>query len=472
MQFALLCAVVTGASVRGLLPGLLACVTFVPLMLHLSGERRVARGAVLVGVANSGLLTVGFEGALPVLPWTFPAALALAAPAAAAPGVLTPLIRRHISPSAVVWAVPLVWIAAEFVAGRRWLWGAGASPVALGYTQLDSPLLHLASIAGVTGVGLAVLLANASIAHALLVRKPWPLLPVVAIVVGSFWLESVTGYEGLSVGPVVGIVQPTIDRDWYEAGTVSRKARSLVWERLVELSTATAGADLLVWPEGAVPLDFSVESLPGRIGQAPLPLPVLLTGAVSEREDSRFNSALVVNNDMANIVFDKLAPVPVGERDMEPGRWLVVTRLSDAWVGPLICLDSVYPTFARRLAGMGADFLVVLSDDSFSGGMATPTLHLRVSIFRAVETGLPLVFASAHGPSAIVSGSGEIIKASSIGKAGVVMAEIPAARPLTPFVLFGEWAGALSVLFSASIGLVCVRREERGKRRGKRGGRR
>lgn len=453
MPAAILSAAVVGFVIRGWLPGLVACVAFVPVLMLACRSRTVVGGAVLIFTSSLGLLAAAFEGALTALPWAFPVALSLAAPVYGLPGGLAAWSRRSLTPGVVVWSLPVTWTAAEFVAGRRWLFGPYASPVALGYTQLDSPLLYLAAAAGVTGVTLAVLVSNASIAHSLLIRTPWPLAGILVVILSSISvtpptepMEDADGWER-----EVALVQPALPLSLYRASSMMPEAREYILDRLLELSRLVDRTDLLVWPEGAVPASTRLAELASLVSSR-FDNVELIAGAVSsDRNGDRFNSAVYVHAGRSTPVFDKLAPVPVGEAGIRAGSWLVLAHWADLWVAPLICLDSAYPTFSLRLARLGAELLVVLSDDSFAQRMATPELHLRTSTFRAVETGLPLVFASAAGPSAIVSPYGRALTRSEFGVPATLQASVRRPTTTTPFVRFGEWVGLGCVLLSVAF---------------------
>jgi apolipoprotein N-acyltransferase len=447
MAGALLSAVVLGMISRGWLPGLAACAALVPALLALVRERLPARAGLIGAIANLGLTTVAFEGILPVIPWAFPLAIASSLPLLAVPGLLSAGAIRLGPPGFAVWMLPFTWTASEFVAAQRWIWGAAASPIALGYTQVDSPLLHVASSAGVHGVSFLVLATNAAIAHCCLLRKAWPslgiLLTVVVALVAASSRVSTNGLTELTLS--VGVVQPAIERGWYQTSSTVPEAREVVLQRLLTLSERVSDVDLLVWPEGAVPPGLPLDDLTNRLQDLTASGTEVVVGAVTERDGRRYNSVVHVG-DRDTPIYDKLAPVPIGERGISPGSWLVVARLANWWVAPMICLDSVYPTFAWRLARFGADLLVVLSDDSFAQFMSTPSLHLRTSRFRAVETGLPLIFASAAGPSAIISPAGEIVARADSGDSAVLAANLTRPASTTLFMRYGNWAATTCVV--------------------------
>jgi apolipoprotein N-acyltransferase len=474
MRNAILSAVLLGLAVRGWLPGIIACVALVPLILELKGTVRPLRAAFLATVANSGILLATFEGALPVLPWAMPAALLLAAPWAGVPGYVFARLCRRPGLCMALWSLPVTWTASEFLAGRSWLWGQLASPVALGYTQFDSPLLSVASLSGVSGVSLVVLAINVSFAHGVMYRSFLPLfVPALLGLAINFSAAPRPVSEQEPNGgsaPRVALVQPALDTRLYETAARLPEARDRVLADLMPMTASARGADLIIWPEGAVPPGIDPLEI-ARLATGLLGPDVdLLAGTVSERDGRRYNSVMHVAHTRAEIVFDKLAPVPVGEASVKPGNRFTVGYWGNTLVGPLICLDSLYPAFARRLARAGAELLVVISDDSFAKGMASPSLHLRASAFRAVETGIPLVFASASGPSAFVSTSGRVTRSTTQGVPGVLTSTIPPPGNTTLFVLYGDWLGAgcaivgllttLAALLGSRLGGTMVRAQK------------
>jgi apolipoprotein N-acyltransferase len=446
MRNAILSAVLLGLAVRGWLPGIIACVALVPLILELKGTVRPLRAALLATVANSGILLAAFEGALPVLPWAMPAALLLAAPWAGIPGYVFARLRRRSGTCVALWSLPVTWTASEFLTGRTWLWGQLASPVALGYTQFDSPLLSVASLSGVSGVSLAVLAINVSFAHGVMSKSLLPLFvpALLGLAINSSAAPRQDSGPEPSGGraPVVALMQPALDMRLYETAARLPEARERILADLMPMTASARGADLIIWPEGAVPPGIDPREIAklatGLLG----PDVDLLAGTVSERDGRRYNSVMHAAHTRADIVFDKLAPVPLGEATLEPGTRFTVGYWGNTLVGPLICLDSLYPAFARQIARAGAELLVVISDDSFAKGMASPTLHLRASAFRAVETGIPLVFASGSGPSAFVSPSGRVTRSTKQGVPDVLISTVPPLASTTHFVLYGDWLGA------------------------------
>ncbi|HEX7004370.1 MAG TPA: nitrilase-related carbon-nitrogen hydrolase [Trueperaceae bacterium] len=453
MHWAALSGFVLMLCARGILPGLVACIALIPLCHALRLARTPLQAGRWTFIAQVGLLLTAFEGAAPAIPWSFPLLILLAAPSAMLPGFLHHLLAKEWKGRPTLWLLPFLWTASEFIASRREIWGQLASPVALGYTQFDGPLMLLASIGGMSAVTLAVLVVNVGVYRAVLSRRYSRLLLPLALVIACTIPRFTTEEVDQAPKATIGIVQPALESSWYELAGELDRAQAVIEGRLSTLGQEVMEADLIVWPEGALPAG-PVPALSSGFGTYAFDRPDLLSGAISTRDGKRYNSVVRVSGRSAVAVFDKLAPVPIGESAFSPGTRLTVGHWGGIWSAPLICLDSLYPQFARRLALQGAEALLVLSDDSFARQTITPRLHLRTSAFRAVETGLPLVFVSAHGPSALIGPHGQVLAATEYGKAEALLAQVPRNGATTLYVRFGEWIGYFSTFLTLSLVMV------------------
>jgi apolipoprotein N-acyltransferase len=96
--------------------------------------------------------------------------------------------------------------------------------------------------------------------------------------------------------------------------------------------------------------------------------------------------------------------------DFTPGERYNLIPLGEG--GPraatFICLESAYPYITRRLTLEGADVLVEMTNDAYQGDTSILRQHLSNAVFRAVETGRPLLRVTNTGISARVSQRGEV----------------------------------------------------------------
>jgi apolipoprotein N-acyltransferase len=76
--------------------------------------------------------------------------------------------------------------------------------------------------------------------------------------------------------------------------------------------------------------------------------------------------------------------------------------------GVFICIESAYPSIARRFTGEGADVLINISNDGYLGPTAVMRQHLANAAFRAVENGRPVLRVTNSGITAFITPKGEV----------------------------------------------------------------
>lgn len=136
-------------------------------------------------------------------------------------------------------------------------------------------------------------------------------------------------------------------------------------------------------------------------------------------------------------------------------------------VAPLICFEDTDPVLARKAARLGAQLIVLITNDSWFSHSQEPVQHAWQAVLRAVETGLPVVRVGNSGVTGLVfpsgrarwleDGDGNLL----VDAAGTMVETVPvAAAPVrTPYVRFGDLP--LALLFAACLAFaVCARRAD------------
>ena len=107
----------------------------------------------------------------------------------------------------------------------------------------------------------------------------------------------------------------------------------------------------------------------------------------------------------------------------------------------------------------GASVLVSLSNDGWYGGRGGAEQHLAQSVFRAIETGLPLLRATTTGISAIILPDGSVSSRLGEHEAGVLRGTVPAGRhEPTLYTRVGD-------VFAMSCGVALIASSFAGRRR-------
>ncbi len=463
LALALLSAALLSVAARPFVPGWLALGALVPLLYALGAERRLPRAALLGAVTAFGGGLVAFEGVLPVEPWAYPVLVLLASVPGAVTAVLFVVVSRRLGGGAALAVYPLLVGAAEFVVGQRWLFGQLANTMTvLGATQFDTPLRLAAAWSGITGVGLLVAAVNAALVAALRWRRFEPLAAIVLLTALAVLVpapgSAVQDRERpeLRVAVVQGAVT-SLDTLMARFDPIAAQRMLATYGALTN-ATAARNPDLIVWGETVVPRPLRPGEVPEDVATALSSAPRALVGAVSYVEGRSYNSIFHWQDGELHEVYRKRALVPLNERHYTAGQRLPPLDVRGVPIGLGVCLDSVFGSLSREAVRAGARVLITLTEDSFAGRTVTPEMHLRLSAFRAVETGRWLAFANQSGPSAVIDHRGRVIERLALGQRAALLVDVPAYEGLTPYVRFGDWAGLLAtVAVAAALVLAAVR---------------
>lgn len=385
------------------------------------------------------------------------------------------------------------------------------------YTML--PLVQLAKMTGVYGISflvvwtsLALVIAAAGIAR-FPSRRGWLTgeLAAPAAVVAAVWLwgaRECYRHLGAQTTPVVrlALLQPSVPQ-------------TLIWDsredearlqRLVKLSRAALAArpDVLVWPEAAAPgfLRFDSNVWAAVSGLAQSSNTWMVAGSddaePGEKEKVRYyNAAFLVSPEgqIRNryckrhlVMFGEYAPLarwlpflqrllPVGE-GFSPGTEAVhfewpLTAAGGAKVraAVVICFEDVMAELVRRSVDRDTDLILNLTNDGWFRESAAQFQHAANAVFRAVESGRPLVRCTNNGRTCWVDAMGRIreMESHAAGERPTLYGESwhVAAVPLPPqgassltfYHRYGDWFGWACA--GAAAGLAAWRWRQRPPRR-------
>ena len=133
-------------------------------------------------------------------------------------------------------------------------------------------------------------------------------------------------------------------------------------------------------------------------------------------------------------------------------------------VAPLICFEDTLPSLARKGAQLGAQAIVLITNDSWFSDSWEAEQHAWQAVSRAVETGLPVIRVGNSGVTGVIGVSGRARWLTDGAGRPLVDArgcqletvQVRTAPRLTPYVRVGDWP--LLVLFAASlVGLFMVK---------------
>ena len=376
--------------------------------------------------------------------------------------------RRHRA-VALLLAFPAGWVFVEWV--RSWLF-TGATWLSLGYSQVDTPLAAFAPVFGVYGSSAAVALLAGGLAWWL--RRPLSLrllAPVglaLGLLGGGVMLErdwSRSAGEPVSVAMIQGSIAQSRKWDPAESGGILAE--------YVALTRQAFGADLIVWPETAVPALYHqaaawLEDLAAEARAAGSTL-VVGTPAADQTGEALFNAVAVPG--ATTQFYYKRHLVPFGEyvpfRDLAGGLLdFVGTPLGDFRAGvsaaPLeaaglqlgvsICYEI---TFGTRVAASlpAAEVLLNVSNDAWFGHTAAPWQHLQMARMRAIETGRPVIRATNTGVSALIDGRGKLLRTAPLFEPRIVTGTVVPRAGTTPYM---QWRDAPMAVLAGVLLLGCA----------------
>lgn len=367
--------------------------------------------------------------------------------------------------------MPALWVLVEWL--RGWLF-SGFPWLSVGYGQIDGPLAVWAPVSGVYGVSLLVALIAGALAIQLIGPNRARIAGVAilagvavstALLTGREW--TAPAGESLEVALVQGGIAQ--DRKWLLEELETTKAL------FSELTLGLDTADLIIWPEAAIPAlaheeeDFlrgMRELMKARRQELILGILTFDFGTGEFR-----NSLLAIGADTGMyhkrhlVPFGEYFPVPRFVRnvlrlmnlpytDITPGldgqRPLMAHGVA---LAPSICYEDAFGDELRDYLPE-AGLLVNVSNDGWFGDSIAPHQHLQMARYRALESGRYMLRSTNTGITAVIDPRGQIVQQGPQFQAVVVSARVQPRRGATPWVRFGNWPvlSVCALLLSAALG--------------------
>lgn len=343
----------------------------------------------------------------------------------------------------------VVWVAIEAIRGLIPVIGTGGF---VAYTLWEqSWLLQPVSVFGIYGLSLLIMLINYAAGLgvlALLDRHPAAGSSPVAGRVARAWTVGVgglaVGWLGLSLALWPAAPAPRLRVAAVQPGPGSGAAQA---QRLADMTRAAAqqGAQLVVWPEGALIGDqwigqqATIQALARQTGA------YLAVGHAVRLPAGWANEVTLVGPDGTLLgTYGKDHPVVwAGETSLTRGTYPTYPTARGT-LATIICYDLNFTNTARQLAAQGAQLIAVSSHDSPAIGAQQPS-NL---VFRAIENRVALVKADTAYDSAIIDSAGRIVQLRTAAQPWqtTVLAEVALGRADAPLIRVGDWLGWAAIL--------------------------
>jgi len=429
------------------------------------------------------------------------------------------IIRRHLGEPVALTALPFLWVGYEYSHSLTewsfpWLTIGNSQSYDIGRIQFIE-------WTGVLGVSFWVIVLNVLVyllVRALLERRsvrsrsvmlPSVLLVVLALVPSLHGWMVLQGEQEKDVREresiAVGIIQANVDPwdKWKVSGYATVDLYMRMTRALIE-STALSKPDLVLWPETAFPFDITnpansdllaslqhqlgvwdvsvLTGLPHKVSYADslaAPPSARLNKATRERYDWYNAAALIQSHGDPPTWYGKMKLVPFAERvpyadalrfvdflrwDVGIGGWQIgpdttvfVDRRTGARFNTLICYESTYPGFVATFVRKGAEFITLITIDSWWDHMSGAYQHQQMAIFRAIENRRWIARCAVGGISCYIDPYGRVYDATELFTQSVLCRQIERRAGLSFYTRHGDWLGDISfwvalILVAAAMG--------------------
>jgi apolipoprotein N-acyltransferase len=357
------------------------------------------------------------------------------------------------------------WLRGWVLSGFPWL--------ALGYTELDTPLAAYAPLGGAYAVSLAVAVSAGCLVMLLdgTRRTRVTAVSVLLLLWGcGIVLGRVEWTRPRGTEVTVALVQGAVPQSMKWVPGELERTMSLY----LELTRPYLGVDIIVWPESAIPsLESNVRGYLDQVtALARSHGSSLITGLVRrEPRSGNYYNGMAAWSPREQwyykrrlVPFGEFFPVPAAVRN-----WMRLMNLpySDFAAGaddqpplaaggeelaPTICYEDAYGVEQLALA-RASTLLVNVTNDAWFGDSSAPHQHLDISRMRALETGRPMLRATNDGVTALIAYDGSVQGQLPQFRPGVLAGTVEPRTGLTPYLRYGNWPVLALVWIAIGAGL-------------------
>jgi apolipoprotein N-acyltransferase len=366
-----------------------------------------------------------------------------------------------------VWllVLPALFVLAEWL--RGWLL-TGFGWLSAGYSQTDSWLAGYAPVLGLHGVSLAVLLlAGVALTIALGSRRERmaALTAGAAIITAGAVLDGREFTQPKAGSLTAALVQGAVSQDMKWLPSQLPQTMSLY----SELTSAAHGADLIVWPEAAIPQLYENMSryLDDIERSAAAAGSTVMLGMLRAHPSTGTAQNAIFALGHPELVYVKRHLVPYGEYFPVPDfvkAWLrsldlptIDTVPGEAGQPPFallgeriaitICYEDVFG--AEQLHSLPeATLLVNVSNDAWFGESIAADQHLQIARMRALEAGRYLLRSTNTGITAVIDPHGNVVERLPQFEPGVLTASVRGFSGATPYA---NWGNAAVLVLCAGL---------------------
>lgn len=409
----------------------------------------------------------------------------------AIPGGLIFLLFRWMHKTAIFARAPLLrpfafaslWVIFEWSSTLSWA-GVPWGRLALGQIEM-LPMVQSASLFGSYFVTWLLVAVNGLIAYALIYNTRAMLCGTVA---ASLFFSNLIYGAAVRLLPAsedetvrVAVIQGNINsHDKWDVDS-NEKVRAIYAD--LTRRAAQEGAELIVWPESAMPYELnnsrSLREYVSALAQECNA--TLIVGAFYYEDEPtlRNENALYMvtpDGEISDTVYAKRHLVPFGEYvpmreiimtlipplanlsalddDVTPGEGSALFETAWGELGSLICFDSIYEQLTLDSVRDGADLMLISSNDSWFYDSAAVYQHQSQAQLRAIESGRYFVRAANTGISTVISNEGELLAWIDPLVTGYEVADVTPRSAKTLYTVIGNLFVYLCIAFAVLLPII------------------
>ena len=369
------------------------------------------------------------------------------------------------SPPSQLLGLPTLWLVSEWL--RGWIL-TGFPWLYVGYSHSDTWLNGWAPIGGVLLLSYISALAAAVLAQLLQRRTSISIILsgglVIVVFMGGYDLQKLNWTQPTSEQLSVALVQPNINQ--HDKWLPSRREQIL--KGLLTQTESHWDADIIIWPEAAIPLysSQSADYLKALDKRGKLNQTALITGIPTDTTTGRYHNSMLSLGDSSG-QYDKTRLVPFGEyipmeslvRGLNSFLNLPMSSYSlgaknqpsliakGHKISTSICYEIAYPDLVANNS-RNTSMMLTVSNDAWFGESVAPQQHMQIARMRAIENAKPLMRGTNNGITALVDHKGKIYRQLEQFTSGVLTGQVAPRTGETPF---SRWASWPIVIFSLLI---------------------
>lgn len=340
----------------------------------------------------------------------------------------------------------------------------------IAYSQLDGPLVPLATVGGQALVTGAVVVVAATLVKFLKYKK------FMGLVIPLIFLGFANNVEPFASSETITLsaVQGNVPRAGLDANTqrltVLNNHVSLTQELITDISAGrVAEPDLIVWPESGTDIDplragVSATQISKLVAKTDIPILIGATTWEGTSPGEPFagpqNAGILWKSQSGpGQLYAKNHLVPFGEyiplrnylakyisrfdqipNDFVPGQEPGVFNIKGKQVGDVICFEVAYANHINDTIAAGAQVFVVQTNNSTYGNTAQPEQQFAMTRFRAIENQRAFLVASTSGISGLISNDGSVLAKTTQFEQALVTGEVALISQTTTSFRFPNWA--------------------------------